>query len=108
MDFIVTSAAHKRITKLAQLNNDNNPILRISVDGGGCGGFSYKYEFVNTVSADDYIKEIDNIKVIIDSISQQFLDNCQIDFVEELGSSRFEINNPNATASCGCGNSFAI
>ncbi|MGI4775826.1 MAG: HesB/IscA family protein [Janthinobacterium lividum] len=108
MQLIVTDNVCKRIMELAQLNQNDNPILRVSIDGGGCSGFSYKYEFVDYIADDDYVKELDNIKIIVDRVSQQFLDGCQIDFIRELGSSRFEIKNPNAIANCGCGNSFAI
>jgi len=108
MQFSVNQSVFKRIAELSVNDNISNPILRISVDGGGCNGLMYKYEFCKQVLPDDFIIERDNIKIAIDSISQPFLEGCEVNFVEELGGSFFEIKNPNALANCGCGNSFSI
>lgn len=108
MQFKVNESVFKRILELAKNDNLSNPVLRISVDGGGCNGLMYKYEFADTITQDDYVIEHSNIKVAIDSISQPFLEGCEVNFVEELGGSFFEIKNPNASANCGCGNSFSI
>ena len=108
MQFKVNESVFKRISELAKNDNLSNPVLRISVDGGGCNGLMYKYEFTNDITSEDYIIERGNIKVVIDSISQPFLEGCEVNFAEELGGSFFEIKNPNALANCGCGNSFSI
>lgn len=83
-------------------------MLRVSVDGGGCSGFSYKFDFATTANADDLIIERDGAKIAIDEISLEFLDGSEIDFSKDLIGAAFKINNPNATASCGCGTSFSI
>ena len=108
MQFSVNESVFKRIAELAEIEHIANPTLRISVDGGGCNGLMYKYEFTDQAASDDFIIERNNIKVVIDSISQPFLEGCEVNFVEELGSSYFEIKNPNASAKCGCGNSFSV
>ncbi len=108
MTVYVSENAFKRIGKLI-IKEDKKPIaLRVSVDGGGCNGFMYNYEFVHKISPDDMIIEKDDVKVIIDPISVDFLKDCTLDFIEELGSSFFKIQNPNAKAKCGCGNSFSV
>lgn len=110
MELKVTDNSFKRIAELIKLELDQNLVLRVSVDGGGCSGFMYKYELITAynILEDDYITEKDGIKVVVDPVSKQFLSGCVIDFVEQLGSSYFEIKNPNATSKCGCGNSFSI
>ncbi|MDG1436639.1 MAG: iron-sulfur cluster insertion protein ErpA [Rickettsiaceae bacterium] len=109
MDFKITPAAAKRISYLMSKKDSGDIVgLRISVDGGGCSGFMYQYDFIDSINEDDYVVENQSVKVIIDPISQEFLDGCSIEFIEELGSNYFQITNPNATAKCGCGNSFAV
>ncbi len=106
-NFIVTDNAYKRTKEL--LAHDNSAIaLRISVEGGGCSGFRYKYELTNTIDPDDLIIEKNDVKIIIDKMSEPFIHNAQIDFVEDLGNASFEIKNPNAATKCGCGSSFSI
>ncbi|AQX27925.1 MULTISPECIES: HesB/IscA family protein [unclassified Bartonella] len=82
--------------------------LRISVEGGGCSGFSYKYDLVSESKEDDFIIEKDGAVVFIDSISLPFIKGAEIDFVDDLMGQSFQIHNPNATSSCGCGVSFSI
>ena len=82
--------------------------LRVAVDGGGCSGFQYRFEFATAPNDDDLIIERDGAKILIDEISQEFLKDSEIDYVNELIGSAFKIHNPNATASCGCGTSFSI
>ena len=109
MDFKITLPAAKRIAHLIEKKKPTNiQALRISVDGGGCSGFMYQYELIDSTNDDDFIAESNNIKVAIDPMSQEFLEGCSVNFVEELGSNYFQITNPNASAKCGCGNSFAI
>ena len=68
----------------------------------------YQYTFVESINEDDFVLESGNIKVVVDPVSQEFLDGCTIEFLEELGGSYFQISNPKASAKCGCGNSFAM
>ena len=109
MKFDVTDAAARRVAELIGKYKDKKILgLRIAVDGGGCSGFMYQYKLTESIDAEDHIIEKNGIKVIIDPMSQQFLEGCAVEFIEELGSSYFQINNPKATAKCGCGNSFAM
>jgi len=82
--------------------------LRVAVEGGGCSGFSYKFDFAEAANDDDLVLKRDGAKVVIDEMSLEFLAGSEIDYVNELIGSAFKINNPNATANCGCGTSFSI
>ncbi|MFK7974287.1 MAG: HesB/IscA family protein [Rickettsiaceae bacterium] len=109
MKITITNSAAKRIITLIAKSQKPVKALRISIDGGGCSGFMYNYLLVeSTNDNDDFIQEHLGAQVAIDSLSQEFLDGCIVDFVEQLGSSYFHIKNPKATANCGCGNSFAV
>jgi iron-sulfur cluster insertion protein len=108
MDIKVTKSAAKRIAELISTNNKKMVALRVSVDGGGCSGFMYQYKLIDSTNEDDFILNSDGIKIAIDPLSQQFLQGCTVEFIEELGNSYFQISNPNASAKCGCGNSFSF
>lgn len=108
MNFDVTDSACKRIAELIKQDPEPRIALRIAVDGGGCSGFMYNYNLTDKINGDDFILERNNIKIAIDPLSQQFLQECKLEFIEELGSSYFQVSNPNATAKCGCGNSFSV
>jgi iron-sulfur cluster insertion protein len=110
MSIKVTDSAFSRVAELIILENNNDLALRIAVDGGGCSGFIYNYTLIpiSDIMIDDNVIEKDQIKIVIDNISQQFMFDCTVDFVEELGNSYFTIKNPNAKTKCGCGNSFAV
>lgn len=82
--------------------------LRVAVEGGGCSGFSYKFDFAESANDDDLLIERDGARVLIDEMSLEFLSGSEIDYANELIGSAFKINNPNATANCGCGTSFSI
>ena len=82
--------------------------LRVAVEGGGCSGFSYKFDFDTAAKDDDLLIERDGARVLIDEMSLEFLTGSEIDYANELIGSAFKINNPNATANCGCGTSFSI
>lgn len=82
--------------------------LRVSVEGGGCSGFQYKFGFADAPDAEDLVLERDGAKVVIDDISLEFLQGSEIDYANELIGSAFKIHNPNATAGCGCGTSFSV
>lgn len=83
-------------------------LLRVAVDGGGCSGFSYRFEFADVPNPDDLLIERDGARVVIDEMSLPFLEGSEIDYSRELIGAAFKINNPNATANCGCGTSFSI
>jgi len=83
-------------------------MLRISVEGGGCSGFQYKFDFDQNRTSDDLVLERNGAIVLIDSISQQYMTGAEIDFVDDLIGASFKINNPVASAACGCGTSFSI
>lgn len=95
------------ITKIAKLLSETSGanFLRISVEGGGCSGFQYKYDFVSKKNPDDLVL---NETLVIDPISVDLMNNSVIDYVETLGSAEFSIKNPNSTSRCGCGNSFSV
>jgi iron-sulfur cluster assembly accessory protein len=82
--------------------------LRVAVDGGGCSGFQYSFKVVQDAAADDLVLERDGATVLIDPVSIDYMRGSEIDFVDDLIGQSFKIHNPNATASCGCGTSFAL
>ena len=104
----ISDSAAKRIAYLLDTEPEGS-VLRVSVLGGGCSGFQYHFDFdAKPPAEDDLMFEKETAKVIIDETSLGIINGSVIDYVETLGSSAFEIRNPNATASCGCGNSFAV
>lgn len=104
--FSLTESAGDRIATL--LESEKAAYFRISVDGGGCSGFQYKFEFDNAQRDDDVLFRQFGVDILVDDMSLGFLENAQLDYVEELVGSFFRVENPNATASCGCGTSFAV
>ena len=103
----LTESAARRIAEIAA-GDPATPLLRVSVEGGGCSGFQYKFNLVATPDTDDLVLEKSGATVLIDPVSLQYMDGAQIDFVDDLMGAAFKINNPVATASCGCGTSFTI
>ena len=87
---------------------ESQKFLRVSVEGGGCSGFQYKFDFADKPDPDDLILERDGAKVLIDPVSLDFLGGSEIDYTQELIGSAFKIRNPNAVAACGCGTSFSV
>lgn len=102
----VTDRAFARLAEIADLTGEVKA-LRIAVEGGGCSGFQYDIK-LDAAEADDLVIEKDGQMVLVDAVSLPFLQNAVIDFTEELIGARFVVENPNATASCGCGTSFSI
>ncbi len=102
----VTDRAFARLAEIADLTGEVKA-LRIAVEGGGCSGFQYDIK-LDAAAADDLVIEKDGQMVLVDAVSLPFLQNAVIDFTEELIGARFVVENPNATASCGCGTSFSI
>lgn len=106
-DIQVTDSAVAQIAKILA-NEDTGAMLRVSVDGGGCSGFQYNFTIDDTALADDLKLSKDGVTVLIDEMSQSFLADSVIDWVDDLIGASFQIKNPNATASCGCGTSFSV
>ena len=84
------------------------PILRLAVDGGGCSGFQYRFGMADSPETDDLVTETDGVRLVVDPVSLDLVAGCVVDYVESLGGAAFKVENPNATAGCGCGSSFAV
>ena len=106
-DVHVTERAARRISEILQ-SEAAGSMLRVSVKGGGCSGFQYTFEIDQNAAGDDLTVSRDGVTVLIDSVSLPFLKGAHIDFVDDLMGQAFRVENPNATASCGCGTSFSI
>lgn len=106
--FGITESAAKRVAELRAVEGNDNLMLRVAVDGGGCNGFQYRFDFDEKINDDDAVFERDGVKVIVDEISLDFLGNAQVDYKQELIGSYFSVENPNATSNCGCGTSFSV
>lgn len=104
----ITESAKAKIKDL--LLEENNPklALRTFVQGGGCSGFSYGFTFDEEINEDDFEIPVDTFKVLVDSMSMQYLTGADIDYKDDLTGSQFVINNPNAQSTCGCGSSFGV
>ncbi len=106
-DVTLSPAAARRIQAIGQA--EGRPMmLRVAVEGGGCSGFQYQFDLVETVEADDVKVERDGAAALVDVVSLVMLKGSEIDFVDELAGAEFKIRNPNAKSSCGCGVSFSI
>ena len=103
----VTARAAKRVAEILK-SEPAGAMLRVSVEGGGCSGFQYKFGIDTSLTAEDIKIERDGIAVLVDTISAPLLAGSELDFVTELMGQSFQIRNPNATASCGCGTSFSL
>jgi len=104
----VSESAARRIAALKVQEAAEGAFLRIAVSGGGCSGFQYGLSFDAQQNPDDFVFERDGIAVIVDEVSLDLLAGAEIDFVEDLMGASFQIKNPNAASSCGCGNSFSL
>ena len=105
--FSVTQNAAKRIAFLA--SKEAKPVMmRVAVLGGGCSGFQYNFSFEDQRNDDDLVIERSGAAVLVDSTSLELLKGSELDYVEEMVGSSFQVKNPNATSSCGCGNSFSV
>ncbi|WP_234188820.1 MULTISPECIES: iron-sulfur cluster insertion protein ErpA [unclassified Shinella] len=103
----ISDAAARRIASILG-SAPEKQALRVSVEGGGCSGFSYKFDLVEDQQDDDLVLEKDDARVLIDQLSLVYMDGSEIDFVDNLLGQSFQIKNPNAVASCGCGTSFSV
>jgi iron-sulfur cluster insertion protein len=104
----VTESAAKRIAFLREQEEVGAANLRIAVSGGGCSGFQYGLSFDDQTNPDDRVFERDGVGVVVDEVSLDLINGAEVDFVEDLMGASFQIRNPNAASSCGCGNSFSI
>ena len=103
----VTERAVRRIAEIL-VGDQAASVLRIAVEGGGCSGFQYRFDIDQASAPDDLVIEREGARVAIDPVSLQYLAGSRIDYADELIGAAFRIENPNATASCGCGTSFAL
>jgi iron-sulfur cluster insertion protein len=99
--------AARRVAEIA-VKLGKEPILRLSVEGGGCSGFQYRFGLAEGTDSDDEIAITDNAKLVVDQISLDLVRGCEVDFVESLGGKSFQVTNPNAASGCGCGSSFSV
>jgi iron-sulfur cluster assembly accessory protein len=104
---ILTENAAKRVAWIAE-RQSQPAVLRLAVDGGGCAGFTYKFELAAGAEADDTIAETDGVKLVVDPLSLELVKGSAVDFVEDLGGAAFKVTNPNAASGCGCGSSFSV
>jgi iron-sulfur cluster insertion protein len=103
----LTENAARRVSEIAA-KLSKAAVLRLSVEGGGCSGFQYKFGMADSIDADDIIAEAGDAKLVVDPISLDLVRGSAIDFVESLGGKSFQVTNPNAASGCGCGSSFSV
>ena len=103
----LTPAAAKRIALIAE-KQTKPAVLRLSVEGGGCSGFQYKFDLAQSPDCDDIVSETEGVKLVVDPMSLDLVNGSVVDFVESLGGASFRVENPNAAAGCGCGSSFGV
>src|SRR5215510_7635864 len=103
----VSPRAARRISEILAAESAD-AMLRVSVEGGGCSGFQYKFDIERSKADDDIVITTDGARVLIDPVSLNYMAGAEIDFVDDLIGASFRINNPQATASCGCGTSFTV
>ncbi len=108
VDISFTDAAASKVAGLLAEEETNDLNLRVFVTGGGCSGFSYGFTFDDEIAEDDAVIENAGVKMVVDSLSYQYLLGAEVHYLEDLQGSRFVVQNPNAASTCGCGNSFAI
>jgi iron-sulfur cluster insertion protein len=104
----LSDSAVRKIAALVAAEDTPGLMLRLSVSGGGCSGFQYGFSLDDSQQADDHIFERGGVRLVVDETSLDLLGGAEVDFVEDLAGSYFQVRNPNATSSCGCGSSFSI
>ncbi|HVI50435.1 MAG TPA: iron-sulfur cluster insertion protein ErpA [Candidatus Sulfotelmatobacter sp.] len=104
----LTENAARRVNKLKQMEGNDALMLRLSVNGGGCSGFSYNFALDDKMNEDDQRFEAHGITLLVDETSLDLLAGSTVDFVEDLVGSAFQVKNPNASSTCGCGSSFSV
>lgn len=103
----LSPSAASRVAAIAE-KQGKPAILRLSVEGGGCSGFQYKFGLADALEADDTVAETDGVRLVVDSVSLDLVSGCMVDYVESLGGAAFRVENPQAAAGCGCGSSFSV
>jgi iron-sulfur cluster insertion protein len=103
----LTESAAARVAAIAA-KQARPAILRLSVEGGGCSGFQYKFGLADAVEGDDSVAETDGVRLVVDPMSLELVSGAAVDYIESLGGSAFRVTNPNAAAGCGCGSSFSV
>jgi iron-sulfur cluster insertion protein len=106
-EITLTGNAAKRVALIAE-RQSKPAVLRLAVDGGGCAGFTYKFELADGADAEDIVAETDGVKLVVDPMSLDLVRGSAVDFVEDLGGAAFKVTNPNAQSGCGCGSSFSV
>ena len=106
-DLSLTPSAAARVAAIAE-RQGKPAMLRLSVEGGGCSGFQYKFGLAEAIEADDAVAETAGVKLVVDAISLDLVRGASVDFVETLGGTAFRVENPQAASGCGCGSSFAV
>ncbi|NIJ22798.1 iron-sulfur cluster insertion protein ErpA [Sphingomonas japonica] len=106
-DITLTPSAAARVAAIAA-RQAKPAILRLSVEGGGCSGFQYRFGLADAAASDDVVAETAGVALIVDPVSLDLVRGASVDFVESLGGAAFKVDNPNAAAGCGCGSSFAV
>ncbi len=107
MSVSLSQSAARRVEWIAK-RQDAPAVLRLSVEGGGCSGFQYRFELAECAEADDMISECAGAQLVVDPVSFDLIDGSEVDFVESLGGAAFRVTNPLAASGCGCGSSFSI
>jgi len=106
-DIILTDSAARRVAWIAE-RQSKAAVLRLSVDGGGCAGFTYRFELAEAPESDDTVAERNGVKLVVDPVSLDLVRGSAVDFVEDLGGAAFRVTNPSAASGCGCGSSFSV
>ncbi|NVJ70224.1 MAG: iron-sulfur cluster insertion protein ErpA [Alphaproteobacteria bacterium] len=104
----LSEKAAARVKQLIEQQGNPNLKLRLTISGGGCSGFQYGFDFDEEQKDDDIVVERDGVTMLVDPMSLLYISGAEVDFVEDLVGASFQVKNPNATASCGCGSSFSI
>jgi iron-sulfur cluster insertion protein len=104
----LTESAARRVAQLKTQEKVPDTFLRLAVSGGGCSGFQYGFSFDDTRRDDDSVFERDGVQLVVDSVSLELVKGAEVDFVEDMMGASFQVRNPNAASSCGCGTSFSI
>ena len=104
----VSARAAKRVAELMASEAKHDQALRVAVLGGGCSGFQYRFAFDDSRNADDTVIEKDGVTVLVDAVSAGYMAGAEIDFVDDMIGASFQVKNPNAVSSCGCGTSFSL
>ena len=108
MNIQMSVRAADKVSELIEDEGNDELKLRVFVTGGGCSGFSYGFTFDDAIAQDDTVVQRSGVTMVVDPMSYQYLGGAEVDYKEDLQGSQFVVTNPNASSTCGCGNSFAI